>query len=191
MYISIKHIENKSINQYKIMRANLKFTLLLLICVLLLSDSFVETRRKRKRRRKKGRKVTIKTSGIIDVETVSINAEARRPVNTGSKGKKNSHSRTRLSHQRYKKQKTNHYYKNKSKGKKKYNNSRQRSDQKTSEGVRIKPITDENHKFYYDSYVLAVQWAKSICSAKRCVYNTNKGKVFNLHGLWPNSSRRG
>jgi ribonuclease I len=55
----------------------------------------------------------------------------------------------------------------------------------------------ENHqreqkqaKEYYDHYVWAVQWARSICDLRYCKYNTNRGQVFNIHGLWPSSSRR-
>ena len=39
----------------------------------------------------------------------------------------------------------------------------------------------------YDSYVLATEWAGSVCTVKRCQYNTGSTTFWNMHGLWPNS----
>lgn len=39
----------------------------------------------------------------------------------------------------------------------------------------------------YSHYVWAVQWSPNICNLQRCSFNTNKGKFFNIHGLWPSN----
>lgn len=166
------------------MKTHTRYLLLILFCSLLLTDHIVSARRKRKRRRRK--KVTIKTSNIVDGETISINAEARRGGSTKKRKnyKKNTHSRSKFNN--VKKPKKKPYTK---KNKSKYGKNKTKNTRKTRT-VRTSPITDVNHSHYYDHYVFAIQWAKSICSTKRCPYNTNLGQVFNLHGLWPSTNRR-
>ena len=157
---------------------------------LLLTHHGIDARKKR-RRRKRVRKVTIKTSNVVDSETVSINAEARIPIRNSKKSsykKRTAYKKKKRNYKNYKKKpytkKGGSYKKYKGKGKGK------KGKRKRKVTIRTEAITDSNHKSYYDTYVLAIQWAKSICSVKRCPYNTNNGKVFNIHGLWPNSSRQ-
>ena len=38
-----------------------------------------------------------------------------------------------------------------------------------------------------EGYVLALTWAGTICEFNRCTHY-GKDKIFNIHGLWPNST---
>ena len=115
-------------------------------------------------------------SGAIDSETISINAEARVPKKNrpevsqesfGSEGGKGRKIRRR-----------------------KANPAPTAAKIDDNENLRIDPVGEQNHPHYYNFYVFSVQWARGICSTKKCPYNTNRGKYFNIHGLWPSSTRK-
>lgn len=60
-------------------------------------------------------------------------------------------------------------------------NSRSRADKRREWSRKEK--SDGND---FDSYVLATEWAGSVCSLKNCDFNTGVDNFWNMHGLWPN-----